>query len=173
MVKIFIYWLAFVFTSAGIASFAQDASELSRRNGFKNLQLGMVVDSVKGATFKKEIKEKKEFEAKLYQVKNPEYSRIGEVVVKKVEVKVYKGFVYEINVITNKDTRLMKGLELAYGNPVYIIPTDTYNWKSESLSLTFKNHSKKEIKLTYRSYPILKMMAEDKGKKIEDIADDF
>ena len=155
------------------AAVSQDGEELMKRNGFKDLQLGSEIGTVVGATFKKDIKEKNEFPAKLYQVKNPEYASIGEVIVKKVEVKTYKDFVYEINVITDKDTRLMKGMEMAYGKPVYIIPTDTYNWKAETLSLTFKNNSKKTILLTYRCYPVLKMMAEDKGKKIEDIADDF
>lgn len=152
---------------------AQDKAELVRRNGFKDLKLGSPIDSVKGAEFKKDVKENNEFPAKLYEVENPAYNSIGEVKVKRVEVKTYKDKVYEIIVITDKDTRLMKGLIKSFGEPIYIIPTDTYNWKAETLSLTFKDHSKKEIRLTYRYYPILKMMREDKGKKVDDIAQDF
>lgn len=152
---------------------AQPDSELAKRNGFKDIRLGMPVDSVHGSKFKKDILEKNEFPAALYEVDNPEYESIGEVKVKKLELKSYKGLVYQIDVITHKDTRLMKGMERLYGKPKYILPTDTYNWTADSLSLTFKDHSKREIKLTYRSYPVLIMMRVDKGKKIDDIAEDF
>jgi hypothetical protein len=155
------------------ASLAQDLAELDRRNGFKDLKLGTPIDSVKGAAFKKDVKEKNEFPAKLYEIDNDDYKTIGEVKVKKVEVKTYKNYVYEIVVITSKDTRLMKGMEKSFGKPTYILVTDTYNWKTENLSLTFKDHSKNELRLTYRCYPILKMMLADKGKKIDDIAADF
>ena len=156
-----------------ITCLAQEDSELARRNGFKDILLGMPVDSVMGSKFKKDIKEKNEFPAALYEVNNDAYKSIGEVKVRKLELKAYKGLVYQIDVITNKDTRLMKGMEMLYGKPKYILPTDAYNWTADSLSLTFKDHSKREIKLTYRSYPVLKMMRVDKGKKIDDIADDF
>ena len=152
---------------------AQDLSELDRRNGFKSLKLGSHIDSIKGASFKKDIKEKNEFPAKLFDVDNEEYKSIGEVKVKKVEVKTYKGFIYEIIVITPKDTRLMKGMQKSFGKPLYILPTDTYNWKTETLSLTFKDHSKNELRLNYRYYPLIHKMREDKGKKIDEIAEDF
>jgi hypothetical protein len=153
--------------------FGQDLVELDRRNGFKDLKLGSPMDSVKGASFRKDIKEKNEFPAKLYQVDNPDYKNIGEVKVKKVEVKAYKNLVYEIIVITDKDSRLMKGMEKSFGKPKYILTTDSYNWKTSKLSLTFKDHSKNELRLTYRCYPVIQMMAQDKGKKIEEIATDF
>lgn len=152
---------------------AQDTAELGRRNGFKDIKLGTHIDSLRGTEFKKEIKEKNEFPAKLYEVNSEEYKSIGEVKVKKVEVKTYKDLIYEIIVITDKDTRLMKGMIKSFGEPKYILTTDTYNWLSEHLSLTFKDHSRREIQLTYRSYPIVKMMREDKGRKIDDIAEDF
>jgi len=156
-----------------LTSLAQDNSELAIRNGFKDILLGSPVDSVVGIKLKKDILEKNEFPAQLYEVNNDSYKSIGEVKVKKLELKTYKGLIYQIDVITQKDTRLMKGMERLYGKPKYILPTDSYNWTADSLSLTFKDHSKKEIKLTYRSYPVLKMMRVDKGKKIDDIADDF
>jgi hypothetical protein len=88
-------------------------------------------------------------------------------------VKAYKDEIYEIVVITHKDTRLMKGMQKSFGKPLYILPTDTYNWKTDSLSLTFKDHSRNELRLTYRYYPVLKKMQIDKGKKIDAIAEDF
>ena len=162
-----------VFSLITIVASGQDIAELERRNGFKDLKLGTPIDSVKGAEFKKDVKEKNEFPAKLYEVDNDEYKNIGEVKVKSVEVKTYKDIVYEIIVITHKDTRLMKGMTKSFGQPKYILVTDTYNWLGENLSLTFKDHSRHEIKLTYRCFPILKMMFADKGKKIDEIAEDF
>ncbi|MCB0490336.1 MAG: hypothetical protein R2820_14370 [Cyclobacteriaceae bacterium] len=161
------------FIVISITAWSQSNPELAKRNGFKDIKLGMQVDSVSGVKFVKDIKEKNEYPAQLYEVDHPDYESIGEVKVKSVELKGYKGLVYEIGVITQKDTRLMKGMEKAYGKPKYILPTDTYNWTADSLSLTFKDYSKREIKLTYRSYPVLKMMRVDKGKKIDDIAEDF
>ena len=162
-----------ILLSLTIAASAQNLAELSRRNGFKDIRLGISIDSIKGAKFKKDIKEKNEFPAKLYEVKNDEYESIGEVSVNTLELKTYKNLVYEIRVITEKDTRLMKAMTKSFGDPKYIIPTDTYNWVVPELSLTFKNHNKKEILLTYRCYPILKMMLVDKGKKVEAISEDF
>ncbi|HRI78211.1 MAG TPA: hypothetical protein PLR06_01645 [Cyclobacteriaceae bacterium] len=158
---------------AGCVTVAQDLAELDRRGGFKDIKLGTHIDSIKGALFKKDIKEKNEFPARLYEVENEEYKSIGEVKVKKLELKTYKDFIYEIVVITNKDTRLMKGMEKSFGKPVYILTSDTYNWKTEKMSLTFKDHAKNELRLNYRYYPTLRQMKEDKGKKIDDIAEDF
>ena len=156
-----------------VAASAQDIAELERRYGFKDLKLGTPIDSVKGAEFKKDLKEKNEFPAKLFEITNPEYKHIGEVKVKSVEVKTYKDFIYEIIVITHKDTRLMKGMVKSFGQPKYILTSDTYNWLGSNLSLTFKDHSRNEIKLSYRCFPVIRMMFADKGKKIEEIADDF
>jgi hypothetical protein len=167
------YLQLFLLLTIPFLSTAQDTAELARRNGFKSIKLGNPIDSVKGATFIKDSKEKNQFPIKLYEVDNPEYKTIGEVKVKKVELKAYKDLIYEINVTTEKDTRLMKGMIKSFGEPKYIIPSDSYNWVAETLSLTFKNYSKKEILLTYRCYPILKMMQVDKGKKVDDIAEDF
>jgi hypothetical protein len=167
------HFILLICTVSTFAVTAQDLSELDRRNGFKNLKLGTIIDSIKVPSFKKDIKEKNEFPTKLYSVENEDYKSIGEVKVKRVEVKTYKDLVYEINVITAKDSRLMKGLEKSFGKPIYIIPTDTYNWKTNTLSLTFKDFSKNELLLTYRYYPILKMMRIDKGKKIDEISTDF
>jgi len=164
--------LVFIF-SAGVAAYGQDVAELERRNGFKDIKLGTPIDSIKGAEFKKDVKEKNEFPAKLYEIDNDQYKNIGEVKVRSVEVKTYKDIVYEIIVITHKDTRLMKGMTKSFGQPKYILVTDTYNWLGENLSLTFKDHSRNEIKLNYRCFPVIKMMFADKGKKIDEIAEDF
>lgn len=164
--------LMFLLVVPGLC-WSQDLAELNRRRGFKDIKLGTPVDSVRGVSFKKDGMEKNEFPVRLYTVEDESYESIGEVKVKKVELKAYKNMIYEIVVTTQKDTRLMKGMQKSFGKPVYILPTDTYNWKTDSLSLTFKDHSRNELRLTYRYYPTLKQMQIDKGKKIDAIAEDF
>jgi hypothetical protein len=153
---------------------SQDTSELARRNGFKDIKLGSPVDSIKGASFEKDIVALKEFDAKQYEVRDPAYEKIGEADVKSVELKAYKGLVYEIIVTTPKDPRIMKGLEKSYGKAVYNIRTETYNWHvPKQISLIYRGHNKKEVTLIYRSYPVISLMFSDKKKKIEEIAEDF
>src|SRR5687768_1592279 len=105
---------------------AQTVSELEKRNGFKDIKLGMIADSVKGVRFKKEFKERDEFPAKLFEVDNTDYAKIGEVNVHKVELKAYKDLVYQIHVVADKDPRLMKALESIYGRPEYDLKGETY-----------------------------------------------
>lgn len=153
--------------------FAEAQSELAKRNGFKDIKLGSLVDSVKGAIFKKDFIEHKEFPAKLYEVEHANYEKVGSVPVKKIELKTYKGFIYDILVITAKDPQIMRGLEKSYGKATYNIRTETYNWVApDTLSLVYKGHHK-DFRLSYRSAPVRKMMFIDKGKKIEEIAEDF
>ena len=155
------------------SAFAQNIGELERRNGFKDIKLGMVADSIKGIQFKKDFKEKDEFPAKLYDVEHPDYAQIGVVNINKVEVKAYKDVVYQIHIITDKDPRLMKALESIYGIAEYDIKRETYFWKGSSLILKFKSYSRNQLEMIYTSYRVLSMMKEDKGKKVQDIADDF
>ena len=161
--------ISFAFVAAG-----QDIAELERRNGFKDLKLGMHIDSVKGEKkLKKEFKEQGEFPSHLYSVAGADYESIGEISVKKVEVKTYKDLVYQIDVVTDKDPRLMKALESVYGIADYDIKRETYFWKGETLILKFQSYSRNQLAMVYSSYQILQRMKEDKGKKVEDIADDF
>jgi hypothetical protein len=152
---------------------SQDLSELEKRNGFKDIKLGMVIDSVKGYKLKKEFKEKNEYPAKLFEVEHDDYTKIGEVKIHKVELKTYKDLVYEINIITDKDARLMKALESLYGKSDYDMKNETYFWKTDSLILKFKSEGKHKLQMLYVSYGVHNMMKEDKEKKVDDIANDF
>jgi hypothetical protein len=148
-------------------------SELARRNGFKDIKLGDLVDSVKGAVFKKDFIELKEFPAKLYEVEHTNYQKIGSVEVKHIELKTYKGLIYEIKVSTAKDPQVMKALEKSYGKAIYSIRSEHFYWRApDTLSLVYKGH-KHKIELIYRSMPVRKIMYEDKGKKVEEVAEDF
>jgi hypothetical protein len=168
---IFRFFFLFVFISAN--SFCQDLTELEKRSGFKDIKLGFPIDSVRGFKLKKEFKERDEFPAKLYEVENDFYSKIGEINVEKVELKTYKDLIYEITVITDKDARLMKALESLYGKADYDMKNETYFWKTENLILKFKSESKRTLQMQYISYGVHKMMRQDKDQKVDDIADDF
>ena len=150
----------------------ENSAELEKRNGFKSIRLATSIDSVAGATFKKDILEKDEFPAKLYTVKDESLMKIGDVKVNSVTLKTYKDLVYEIEVNTDKDQRLMRGMEKALGKSIYNVRTQAYHWRAESLTLTFMGN-KNSLTLIYKSYPVFKMMYADRGKKIENIADDF
>ena|SRR5688572_15240076 len=162
-----------LFSLISVTAYSQNVAELEKRNGFKDIQLGMPIDSVKGFKLKKEFKERDEFPAKLYEVENTAYEKIGEVKITKVELKTYKDLIYEINVIANKDERLMKALESLYGKSEYDMKNETYFWKGENLILKFKSEGKNKLQMLYVSYGIHKMMREDKDKKVDDIANDF
>lgn len=153
--------------------FSQDLTELDKRNGFKDIKLGYPIDSVKGFKLQKEFKEKDEYPAKLYEVEHPNYEKIGDVKINKVELKTYKELIYEIKVVTNKDPRLMKALESLYGKADYDIKNDTYFWKTDNLVLKFQSEGKNRLQLLYISYGLHKTMKEDKDQKVDDIANDF
>jgi hypothetical protein len=153
--------------------FSQEMTELERRNGFKDIKLGMSVDSISGLVFKKEFKEKDEFDAKLYEVQGDAYKQIGDVEIKHVEVKAYKNLVYEISVVTVKDSRLMKALESIYGQAEYDARNDLYSWRGRGIGLKFKARSKSHLEMIYQSTVVFNMMKEDKAKKVKAIANDF
>lgn len=152
---------------------SQSLPELEKRNGFKDIKLGMLIDSVEGFKLKKEFKEKNEYPAKLFEVEHDDYKSIGEVKIHKVELKTYKDLIYEINIVTEKDARLMKALESLYGKSDYDMKNETYFWKTDSLILKFKSEGKQKLQMLYVSYGVHNMMKADKDKKVDDIANDF
>jgi hypothetical protein len=162
----------FLLLAINITGYAQN-TELEKRNGFKDIKLGMIADSVKGIKLKREFMERNEYPAKLYTVEHPDYEKIGEVKINKIEVKSYKDLIYEIIIVTDKDQRMMKALESIYGKSGYDMKRETYFWKSDNLVLKFRSHSKNHLELLYISYPVLKMMKADKDQKVDDIANDF
>ena len=167
-------FIVFLLVNATLASaFQKDTTELEKRNGFKDIKLASIVDSVKGVKFKKDFKEKDIYPAKLYSVDHPDYEKIGEVKVSKIELKAYNSLIYEISVIADKDPRLMKALESLYGKSEYDIKNETYFWKGDTVVLKFRSHGKHHLELTYYSYPVLKLMKTDKEKKVDEIANDF
>ena len=167
------FLIPLAFTLLSFHSDSQDLAELEKRHGFKDIRLGMGADSVKGSKFKKDFNERDEYAAKLYTVDHPDYSRIGEVKVRHLEFKAYRDLIYEISVIVEKDTRLIKALESIYGKADYDMKNETYFWRSDNLILKFRSAGKNSLELLYTSFVVHRMMKEDKEKKVDDIANDF
>jgi hypothetical protein len=165
-------WVVIMLLLSHLTS-AQHSTELDKRNGFKDIKLSSLADSVKGVVFKKDITNKEGQLSKVYNVDHPDYKKIGEVAIEEIELTAYKGLIYVIRVVTVKDLRLMKGMEMALGKAEWDLRNEQYFWKAEKLSLTFKSVEKDKIELTYTSFPVLQKMKEDKKKEVEDIADDF
>jgi hypothetical protein len=165
-------FLLFIVASC-VTGYSQNLAELEKRNGFKDIKLGTTVDSLKGCKLKKEFMEKDEFPAKLYTIEHPDYAKIGEVSINRIEVKTYKDLIYEIIVIADKDLRIMKAMESLYGKSEYDLKRETYFWKTENIVLKFRSHSKNRLELLYIYLPVLKKMKEDKNQKVDDIANDF
>lgn len=152
---------------------SQDIQELERRMGFKDIKLGADISTIEGAEFKKEFKNKEDVSAKLYRVVHKNYESIGDIKVRSLELNVYRHKIYEIVVVTDKDPRLMKSLEEAFGRAEYNVRSDSYIWLAESLSLSFTSRSKKELEMVYRSASVIKQMKEDKRKDIKKLSSDF
>lgn len=153
---------------------AQGNPELDRRNGFKDILLGMQADSVKGVRLRKEFTEEGNvYPSQAYDVDHPDYSSIGEIKVKKIEITAYRRQVYLISVTTEKDPRLMKALENIYGLATYDAKNNRYFWKGDSVILSYESKSKRQLIMEYRSLLVPKMMQADREKKIDNIADDF
>lgn len=154
-----------------IGSYGQQ-TELDRRNGFKDIKLASPIDSVKGATFKKDFKHNG-LPVKLYVIEHEDYSSIGEVKINQIEASTYKGLIYQLVVVTEKDTRLMKAMESVLGKPTYNVRDESYNWGGENVGLKFRSHSRNQLSLDYTSVVVARMMQEDKKQKVKDIANDF
>lgn len=167
-------FFAFLFLAVAVAAQPkqENSEELEKRHGFKNIRLATPIDSIEGAEFQKDILEKNEYEAKLYSIKKASLGAVGEIKVKSIDLKTYKGLIYEIVVETEKDQRLMQGLEKAFGPSTYNVRTEGYHWRAPSLSLSAYG-GKNSHRLVYVSYTVHKQMKADKGKKVDDIADDF
>jgi len=167
-----LFLVAFLLT--GHLCFPQSNPELDNRNGFKDIRLGARADSVPGARLRKEFTEKDNVHpSQRYDVSNPDYSSIGEVKVKKLELTAYRNLIQTISVVADKDPRLMKALESLYGLATYDAKNNRYFWRGDSLVLSYESISKRELLLEYRSLQVPKLMVKDREKKIDNIADDF
>ena len=157
----------------GLSGYGQSPDELEKRHGFKDIRLESEVEAYPELEYKREIKDDVFPGAVLYVNKKGSYTDIGGIRVYDVEVKTYKGQIYEIRVVTDKDPNLRKGLDKAFGEAYYDFRSQAYIWNSKSVRLQFKPESKTRLELVYYSHAMEKVRKEEKKDKIEDVSDDF
>lgn len=167
----FIFFLVFGFLAN--ASSAQSVEELDKRNGFKDIKLATEVHQYEGLEYKEEIEDELFKQLSVYTKRKGYYESIGSIKIYEVEVLAYKGEVYKIKIITEKNPKLYGGLKKAFGEPTFSPRGDNYYWSTENLGLTFGNNAKTRLQLQYTSYVMKDRLKEDKKEEIEDIADDF
>ncbi len=158
---------------SSLNSFAQTQGELERKIGFKGIVLGSYITKHTELEYKKEHKDKNIPEAKIYHRKQHSYTDIGGIKILDLEVKVYRGTIYEIDIITEKDNKLAKSLKKAFGTPNYSVRSGTYNWGSPSVSLSMIGKGKSKIELIYRWSGIKGLVKKDHQVEIDEISGDF
>jgi len=156
-----------------VAGKAQGAEELEKRNGFKDIKLMSAVSSYEGLVLKKETEHERYKTVGIYKAKKGFYETIGTLNIKELEVKTYKGGIFQIFVLVEKDPKLYRGLKKSFGPPEFSLRGQTYYWATPKLKLSFRSHDKNSVELVYYSYLMEKELDEEKKQEIDDISSDF
>ena len=154
-------------------SLAQSTKELDKRNGFKDIKLATEIKQYEGLEYKEDITNEAFKKLSVYTKKKGYYESIGSIKIREVEVLAYKGEVYKITVITEKNPKLYNGLKKAFGEATFSYRNDNYYWSTDNITLTFGNKAKTKLKLEYTSHIMKRRLKEDKKEEIEDISQDF
>ena len=150
---------------------AQNGEELDRRNGFKDIELLTDVSTQPGLKYWKEQKKKPKHD--LYRSEKGAYETIGDVQVHKLTVYTYRNLAYKIEVIADKDEKLFRSLEKAFGKIKYSMGSQISYWEGENVRLTYESESSSKIKLTYSSNGINQIIAADKKKAVDSLSSEF
>jgi len=170
MTRLYIF---FVFLILSTSVLSQDLAELDRRGGFKDLKLTSDISQYEGLEFKKNIEDETFPGAQLYVNKKDFYTSIGTIKIHKLEVKCYKGKIYDINIIVDKDPNMYKGLEKSFGEPQYSVRAKAYYWSTENIRLLYRSYSKTKLEMGYYSYSMEKLRKKEKKDALENVVDDF
>ena len=165
------FLLLIIFTGCFGFGYGQNSHELDKRNGFKDIKLLANVSTYPGLEFSKEIKEKPEHA--IYINKKGNYENIGEVKISKLIIYTYRNLIYEIEVITDKNEKLYRSLEKAYGKIKYSVGSQVSYWEGNNVRLNYRSESAKRIKLSYHAKGINKIIATDKKKAVDSLATEF
>jgi len=158
---------------AASSLYGQDRDELERRHGFKDIKLGSEINAYKGLIMVGDKVEEGVPGAKTYTSKPGHYTNIGGIEITGLSVNVYRNQIYSISVTVLKKPELLKALKKAFGKPLQILGSTSYEWKTESLVMVYRSHSNEEVELFYNSYTMREKMKKDREKEIQEIADDF
>ena len=153
--------------------FSQSVLELDKRNGFKDIKMVSDVTQYEGLEYDGDIEDEKFKTLSVYKSKKGFYESIGPVVVHEVEVLAYKGEVYKIHVITEKDPKLYHGLKKAFGKVTHSPRSNNYYWATDNLVLIYESYSKNKLRLIYQSYIIEAKLKQEKKDEIDSISEDF
>jgi len=156
-----------------ISTKAQSPDELERRKGFKGIILGSQIEQYTDLVYKKDSKDKNIPDTRIYSRKSNTYTDIGGIEILDLYVKVYRGTIYEIKVITEKNSKLAESLKTAFGTPNYSVRSGTYTWGSPSVSLSMISKGKSKFELIYLWTSIKKLVQKDRQQEINQISDDF
>lgn len=153
---------------------SQGLEELEKRNGFKDIKLLSSAANYEGLELKKEGIDHETFpNSSMYIAKKGHYETIGNLKIYDLEVFAYKDSIYQINVITEKDPNLYKGMKKLFGEPEFAYGTESYYWGTEKLRLSYSSHSKNKIEMVYFSHLMVEKRKQEKKEVVEEIVDDF
>ena len=156
-----------------VGSFSMYAqnNELDERNGFKNIKLLSKATDYPELKFEKQQAE--QFKA-LY-VRKPGYMEsIGEIQIRDLKVYTYKDLIYQIDIITNKEPELFKGLEAAFGKAKFSVVGNEYLWQGNKVKLTFSSiKGGKKTMMTYSTGEIKDIIKQDEQAEIKQLSEDF
>jgi hypothetical protein len=164
-------FLLILFIGLGTTGYPQNGEELDKRNGFKDIKLLSDVNAYTGLEFSKSIKHKPEHS--IYRPKKGSYEMIGEVEIKKLTVYTYRNLIYQIEVTTNKNEKLYRSYEKAFGKINSSIASKNSYWEGKKVRLNYEVEGAKKVKLTYLSKEINRIIALDKKKAVDSLSTEF
>lgn len=155
----------------GTIGYGQSGKELDKRNGFKDIKLLSEISSYSSLEFSKNVKDQPKHA--IYKPTNGQYKSIGEVAISKLIVYTYSGLIYKIEVVVDKDEKLFRSLEKAFGKINSSIASKNSFWQGSKVKLTYSVEGSKKVKLTYSSKEINQIIAQDKKKDIDSLSTEF
>lgn len=158
-------------TALPLISLGQSSEELDRRNGFKDIELLTDISVLPGLEHWKAQKDKPRHD--FYKNTKGAYESIGNVKVYKVIVSTYRNLAYKIEVIAEKDEKLFRSLEKAFGKIKYSMGSQISYWAGEKVRLTYEAINAKKIRLTYSANGINQIIAADKQRAVDSLSGEF
>ena len=165
--------LALIFFALAAPLFGQEMAELDRRGGFKDIKLMSDVESYADLEFKKNYKDGRYPGAKLYKRKKGTYGSVGILEVYDLEVKSYKGQIYEIVVVVQKSMGMYRGLVNAFGEPKHSHRTNKNYWHTKDIRLNYHINNKDRIVLEYYSLAMEEVRKKEQKERLQELVDDF
>jgi hypothetical protein len=151
---------------------AQSISELESRKGFKDIKL--FTEVTKYALEKDGQADHSIFNTvDIYKPVKGEYESIGSIKVKDLEVQTYDNLIFQIKVITEKDTKLYRALSKAFGKPEFSLAKKSYFWEAPSLILYYQSIGSDKLELKYYSFEVEQKYKADKKEEIAELSEEF